>query len=334
PAPLVGWADCTANSAPRPTGRASFTLALRVVSPMLVLTSPLTAGPATDPVAGSAAAAMEGTAMDFAGSWCWAAAAPARRASAKAALDGVRAIVDPELVEGDVLVERRLAVDHDLEVVLAPPAAADLPAQLPPLGRLAGALVRAAGGSDDVFADLRGQLLDAAPLGGGERDVDLIFVGQGPLPERWRMSLRGMAADGMVAPPWRNEFPRRSRPGGPVGATSPSWAAACSRAWTARRTATRSSTSTASPPPRTTSPRRCRTSPAGGASSVTTTSASASPRSRWTTRTHWWSRPRWRWRCGARSGWSAATWWRTTTAPPSPPSCAPARCATSSRSSC
>src|SRR3954465_2752279 len=97
PAPPVGWADCTFSSAPRPTGRASFTLALRVVSPMLVLTSPLTAGPATDAGAGGAAAAMEGTALDFAGSWCWAAAAPARRASARAAaLDGVRAIVDPE----------------------------------------------------------------------------------------------------------------------------------------------------------------------------------------------------------------------------------------------
>src|SRR5204862_7244436 len=99
------------------------------VSLTLVLMSPLTAGVASEPVEVRVAAAMEGTGMDFAASWCSAAAAPARRASRRdARLDGVRAIVDSEFVEGDVLVELRLAVDHHLEMVLAAAGAPDLPA--------------------------------------------------------------------------------------------------------------------------------------------------------------------------------------------------------------
>src|SRR4051812_35967804 len=166
PAPPDGCADCTLSSAPSPAGPSNFRLAERVVSLALVLTSALKAGTPSEPVAGRVAAAMDGTGMDAAGFRSSAAAAPARRASRRdARLDGVRAIVDSEFVEGDVLVELLLAVDLDGQVVPAPAGAPDLPAQLPLAGgRLAGPLVWAGLGADGVLADLRDQLLQAAPL--------------------------------------------------------------------------------------------------------------------------------------------------------------------------
>src|SRR3954469_13144618 len=169
PAPPVGCADCTLSSAPSPATATTLMLAERVVSLVLVLMSPLMAGVASEPVDERVAAAMEGTGMDAAFRSSGA-GAPARRPSRSAArLDGVRAIVDSDLVEGDVLVELRLAVDHHLQVVLAAAGAPDLPAQLPRTGgRLAGPLVQAPRGADGVVADLRDQLLELASLGGGE----------------------------------------------------------------------------------------------------------------------------------------------------------------------